>query len=121
MGTGLILLLEISFVELLIFLLLLISISKSKSKKTEDYGEPSKSTPEKKGFPYELKHPKIIKKKEAEFKRFLIILISLIIIGYLMISDYLGVSFNFLVLILIILGVFIVSIFIFVEMMRKYK
>ncbi len=117
---------ELSFVEMMAFLLFLVLLGKSKRNKAENYNESaSYSISKKKGMKIKEaeipKHPRVIKRKKAEFRRFLAILIPLIVLGYFMISNYLGSGINIITLTLIIIGVLFVSVFIFIEIMKRYE
>jgi hypothetical protein len=127
-------LLEITAAEVLIFIFLLIGLSKSKRKKNGKQTEDKKMKVETKKAEkrsMKEKEPERLPKKTtfrrrtvvrrtAEFKRFLAILIPLIIIGYVLFESYFGNPINLTTLILILAGIIIFALLIFHEILKRY-
>jgi hypothetical protein len=108
-----------AFIELLMLFLLLISLVRSDRqsyKAPKNYGlEPNLVS---KQFP---KHYSGIMKKEiAEFRRFLIILVILTVIGYIMVSNYLETRINVWTIIILVIGIILTSSFIFFKVVKRY-
>lgn len=128
MDLGTIILLEMMFLEILIFILLLIFGSKPREKINSEFQvieikkEPKRNLKEqKKEHFHEIQNKKILKKKTGEFERFLSLLIPLAIIAYLLFSNYTGIHFDLLTIILLFAGILIVSVLIFFELTKKYR
>ena len=119
-------LLEITFLEILILILISAFSKKPKKKKENEFVmkikesvEPKRSL--KKIDPQKTKKQKILKKETGEFERFLLLLIPLVVVAYLLFSNYVGVSINIWTIILLVIGILVISILIFLEATKKYR
>ena len=119
-------LLEVAFLEFLILVLLFVIAKKPLEEerknefiiKVEEKKEPKRHFEEKK---FIRKESKIKKQKTAQFERFLILLIPLLVLTYILFSKYTGIQISILTIILIIFGILLISILIFFELNKKYS
>lgn len=119
-------LLEITFLEILILILLSAFSKRPKKKKENEFvvkiEEPTKSKRSlKKTDPKKGEKQKILKRETGEFKRFLILLIPLVIIAYLLVSNYVGIPINIWTVVLLVVGILVISTLIFLEATKKYR
>jgi len=119
-------LIEITFLEILILILISAFSKRPKKKKENEFVmkikesvEPKRSL--KKIDPQKTKKQKILKKETGEFERFLLLLIPLVVVAYLLFSNYVGVSINIWTIILLVIGILVISILIFLEATKKYR
>ena len=120
-------LLEVTFLEILIIIMLYAfsKYPKNEIKEKEIIIKVKPKKEEKRSFKdskiEKKENKKILKKKKVEFERFLILLIPLAIIVYLLFSTYFGTKIDITTIISLTAGIVIVSLLIFVATTRKYK
>ena len=119
-------LIEITFLEILILILISAFSKRPKKKKENEFVmkikesvEPKRSL--KKINPQKTKKQKILKRETGEFERFLLLLIPIVVVAYLLVSNYVGVSINIWTIILLVIGILVISILIFLEATKKYR